>query len=430
MHTNFAKVADLTPYERNSRTHSPEQIDQIAESIQRWGFTMPVLVDGDGLIIAGHARCEAAKKIGLEEVPVIVAQGWSEEEKRAYVVADNKLALNAGWDSELLRGELDFLKDKGFELGAMGFDQDELKALMETPMPMVGKTDPDAVPPVPEKTFVEPGDLWQLGPHRLICGDALDPEVIALLCSGDEAVDLLLTDPPYNVDYTGGTGLKIKGDKQPDEAFRKFLGDAFAAADTVLKPGGAFYVWYADSEAYNFHGATRDVGWKLRQVLVWRKSSLVLGKQDYHWMHEPSLYGNKEGGDVAWYIPEHENATYGWKDGSAHEWHSDRKQTTVLEFDKPKKSADHPTMKPVALFQYLMENSTAPGAVVLDSFAGSGTTVIAAAQAARLARVCELDPFYAEVILRRWQTFSGIEPVLAMDGASMSEVKAKRLANQ
>jgi DNA modification methylase len=416
----------LKPAEQNSRVHSEAQVDQIAASLKKFGWTMPVLVDENGVLIAGHARVRAAQKLGWDEAPCRVAEGWPEAKKTAYQIADNKLAENASWDNEILRSQIKALDGHDFDLTVLGFDSGTIDRLLETPFPVVGKVDENDAPPAPETPFVKEGDVWLCGPHRLICGDATSPDTLAALCAGD-SVSLYLTDPPYNVDYEGSTGMKIAGDHQPDEQFRKFLSDAYKAADLFLKPGGAFYIWYADTEAYNFHGALRDVSWRLRQVLVWKKSSFVLSKQDYHWIHETSLYGNKEGGDVAWYYPEHENGAYGWKDGASHEWSSDRKQTTVLEFDKPSKNADHPTMKPVALFQYLMENSTKAGDVVLDSFAGSGTTLIAAAQSCRIARLCELDPRYAQVILERWLSFSGEEPTLAISGMALSDVKKSRM---
>lgn len=423
--TEIFPVDQLIPYVNNSRVHSEYQIRQIANSIETWGFTMPILIADDNTVIAGHARLEAAKLLGLSSVPVMVANGWSDDQMRAYVIADNKLATNSSWDDEILRNEIEMLKMSGFELGVMGFDESEIDALLNALQPVSGKTDPDKVPPKPKEPFVKEGETWDMGPHSLWIGDSLDAEAVAAFCAPDE-VALWLTDPPYNVDYHSADGKSIQGDKQEDAQFRAFLRDAYLAADKVLRKGGVFYVWYADTEAYNFHGACRDIGWRIRQVLVWRKSSFVLGKQDYQWQHESSLYGNKEGGDVAWYFPEHEASLYGWKDGAGHEWHSDRKQTTVMDFDKPPKNADHPTMKPVALFRYQMENSTAAGEVVLDSFAGSGTTLIAAAQTARKARLIELDPVYAEVILRRWVDFSGEQPVLRATGQSFEEVEAER----
>ena len=426
-HYETRAVTALTAYAKNSRVHSPEQIDQIAASIEEWGFTIPVLIDEDDNIIAGHARVAAATQLGLEVVPVLIADGWTEDQKRAYVIADNRLAETSTWNEDLLREEFKALAEAGYHTQLTGFSHDIINDLINTPLPMTGKVDPNTLVPVPEVPFVAVGETWACGPHKLYIGDSLDPEALAALCDG-VPVALWLTDPPYNVDYSGSDGKKIVGDKQEDAAFRLFLADAYRAVDPLLIKGGVFYIWYADTEAFNFHGACRDVGWKIRQCLVWKKSNFVLGHQDYHWKHESAIYGNKMGGDPAWYEPEHEQAVYGWKDGAGHNWNSDRKQTTVLEFDKPKSNLEtgHPTAKPVELFEYLMRNSTAEGDLVLDSFGGSGTTMIAAAQAARICRVVELDPRYAETILKRWLAFSGQEPILLSTGQTLTEVQSER----
>lgn len=270
-----------------------------------------------------------------------------------------------------------------------------------------GQTDPDAVPEAQEEPVSRLGDVWLLGRHRLMCGDSTDAGSVALLMNGSNA-DLLLTDPPYNVSYEGGTKdrLTILNDSMDDEKFRSFLADAFKAADTVMKNGAAFYIWHADSEGYNFRGAVRDTGWMVRQCLIWVKNSMVLGRQDYQWKHEPCLYG--------------------WKDGAAHLWTSDRRQTTVLEFNKPNRNGEHPTMKPVELFEYQMLNSTNREAVVLDLFGGSGTTMIAAEKNGRSARLMELDPRYCDVIVRRWQDFTGQEATLEDGGRTFARVKEER----
>lgn len=359
-------VSALVPYARNARTHSEEQVAQIAASIREWGWTMPVLVDEDGGLIAGHGRVLAARKLGLTEIPVMVAAGWTEAQKRAYVLADNKLALNAGWDAELLRVELTDLQAFDFDLGLTGFADDELAAL--TAVKTDGLTDPDEAPNPPEIPVSCLGDVWLLGKHRLMCGDSTSVDDMEKLTAG-QMVDMWLTDPPYNVAYEGGTKdkLTIQNDNMADDDFRQFLRDAYVAASTVMKPGAVFYIWHADSEGYNFRGAARDAGWTVRQCLIWKKSSQVMGRQDYHWRHEPCLYG--------------------WKDGAGHLWASDRKQTTILEFDKPSRNGEHPTMKPVALFEYQMLNNTKGGDIVLDSFGGSGTTLIAAEKNGRIARL-------------------------------------------
>ena len=396
-------IEKLVPYAKNSRTHSEDQVAQIAASIKEWGFTSAILVDEDGGIIAGHGRVMAARKLGLASLPVMVAAGWSEAQKRAYVIADNKLALNAGWDNELLALELAELDGLGFDVELTGFSDEEIKALMPVEV-TEGLTDPDDAPAVQENPVTVPGDVWVMGKHRLLCGDSTSVDDLAKLTQGS-LVDMWLTDPPYNVAYEGGTKekLTIKNDSMGDDQFRQFLRDAYTAADTVMKPGAVFYIWHADSEGYNFRGAAKDAGWTVRQCLIWKKSSMVLGRQDYQWKHEPCLYG--------------------WKDGAGHLWAADRKQTTILEFDKPARNGEHPTMKPVALFEYQLLNNTKGGDIVLDSFGGSGTTLIAAEKNGRTAMIMELDPRYCDVIVKRWQEFTGKQATHAETGKPFAEVK-------
>ena len=385
-------INKLIPYAQNSRTHSPAQVAQIAASIREWGWTTPILVDTEGTIIAGHGRLLAAQKLEMETVPVMVAKDWTEAQKKAYVIADNKLALNAGWDENLLNLQLTELTETGFDVYLTGFTDEEMAKLK----PIVlngGLTDEDAVPEAPEEPRTRLGDVWILGKHRLLCGDSTNVDAISKLMNGQLA-DMLLTDPPYNVNYEGKTkeALKIKNDTMDNDSFRMFLRDAFVSADTVMKQGAVFYIWHADSEGYNFRGAAFDAGWKVRQCLIWKKQTLVMGRQDYHWIHEPCLYG--------------------WKEGASHLWASDRKQTTILEFDRPSRSAEHPTMKPVALFEYQMLNNTKGSDIVLDSFGGSGTTLLAAEKNGRQARLMELDPKYCDVIVKRWQEYTGQEAIL------------------
>lgn len=402
-------IEKLVPYARNARTHSDEQISQLAASIKEWGWTTPVLVDEQGSIIAGHGRTLAAQRLQMAEVPVMVAKGWSEAKKRAYVLADNKLAMNAGWDNEMLALELGEIGELGFDLDLTGFTAEEIEALM--PVEVVpGLTDPDDAPAVQETSITVPGDVWIMGKHRLLCGDSTSVNDLEKLTDG-QLVDMWLTDPPYNVAVQGGNhgdperknGLKIMNDKMPDEEFRQFLRDAYVSADTVMKPGAVFYIWHADSEGYNFRGAAKDAGWAVRQCLIWKKSSIVMGRQDYHWKHEPCLYG--------------------WKEGAGHLWATDRKQTTILEFDRPSRNGEHPTMKPVALFEYQLLNNTKGGDIVLDSFGGSGTTLIAAEKNGRIARLMELDPKYCDVIVKRWQDFTGKIAVHAETNQPFAEVK-------
>ena len=381
-------IEKLIPYARNARTHDEAQVSQIAASIKEFGFNNPILISDDYLIIAGHGRLAAARKLGLAEVPVIRLSHLSDTQRKAYVLADNRLALNAGWDNDLLKLELIELKAKDIDLEMLGFSAEELDGLLNALEPTEGLTDEDAVPEPPEEPITKPGDIWILGKHRLMCGDSTSIDHLEKLCDGRQ-VDMWLTDPPYNVAYEGGTKekLTIKNDSMDDDQFRQFLRDAYTAADAVMKSGAVFYIWHADSEGYNFRGAAQDAGWKVRQCLIWKKSSLVMGRQDYHWKHEPCLYG--------------------WKEGAGHLWAADRKQTTILEFDKPSRNGEHPTMKPVALFEYQMLNNTKGGDIVLDSFGGSGTTLVAAEKNGRVAYLMELDPKYCDVIVKRWEEFTG-----------------------
>lgn len=399
---NYKKIKDLIPYCNNSRTHSDEQVLQIASSIKEFGFTNPVLIDGQGGIIAGHGRIMAAQKLKIEEVPTITLSGLSEAQKKAYIIADNKLALNSGWDDELLKIELEQLKELDFDLGLIGFSDDEL-ALLVGGETTEGLVDEDQVPELVDDPVTVLGDVWLLGNHRLMCGDSTSIQAIETLCAG-QLVDMWLTDPPYNVAYEGKTkdALKIQNDSMNDGDFRHFLRDCYVAADSVMKAGSVFYIWHSDSEGYNFRGAAMDAGWKVRQCLIWKKQTMVMGRQDYHWKHEPCLYG--------------------WKDGAGHLWAADRKQTTILEFDKPQRNGEHPTMKPVALFEYQMLNNTKGGDIVLDSFGGSGTTIIAAEKNGRIGYAMELDPKYCDVIIKRWQDFTGKQATLESNGKTYNEL--------
>ena len=397
-------VSSLIPYARNSRTHSDEQVTQIAASIREFGFTNPVLIDSNGTIIAGHGRVMAAKKVGLVEVPCLRLEHLSPSQIRAYVIADNKLALNAGWDDEMLKAELLTLQEEGFNTDLTGFSDDELNALLNSEI-VKGQTDPDEVPEPPVEPITKLGDIWVLGNHRLMCGDSTNIDSAKRLMR-DDLADLLITDPPYNVDMTAknemlqkaGKARKdestfgIQNDKMSNDDFRQFLRDVYSTANSAMRDGAVFYIWHADSEGYNFRGACIDVDWKIRQCLVWVKSVFAIGRSDYHWKHEPCLYG--------------------WKDGAAHYWGSDRTQTTVLNFNRPSRSTEHPTMKPLELFEYQIGNSSKPNDVVLDLFGGSGTTAIACERLSRKARLMELDPKYCDVIVKRWEDFTGKKAVL------------------
>lgn len=388
----WLSVETLIPYAKNARTHSDEQVAQIAGSIKEFGFNNPVLIDKENSIVAGHGRLMAARKLGMDKVPVVRLEHMTEAQRKAYVLADNRIALNSGWDTSMLSLELQELKDD-IDLSLLGFDADELDALLNPIEETEGLTDEDAVPDVPEEPKTKLGDIYILGNHRLMCGDSCSITDMEKLVNGRQ-VDMWLTDPPYNVAYEGKTkdALTIKNDSMGDEGFRQFLRDAYVTADTVMKSGAVFYIWHADSEGYNFRGAAHDAGWKVRQCLIWKKSTMVMGRQDYHWKHEPCLYG--------------------WKDGAGHLWAADRKQTTILEFDKPSRNGEHPTMKPVALFEYQMLNNTKGGDIVLDSFGGSGTTLLAAEKNGRHAYLMELDPKYCDVIVKRWEEFTGKKAVL------------------
>lgn len=388
-------VKDLIPYVNNSRTHSDMQVNQIAASITEFGFTNPVLVDDKNNVIAGHGRILAAEKLSMDTVPCVVLTGLSEAQQKALVIADNKLALNAGWNYDVLANEINNLLDMDFDIDVMGFSDEELAALLETEVE--GETDPDSIPAEPEFPRAELGDIWLLGNHKVICGDATILTEYEKLF-GDVRCDLYLTDPPYNVNYEGKTkdALKIENDKMDADAFRLFLSDSFTNASAFMKDGAPFYIWHADMEGYNFRGACMDSGLSVRQNLIWNKNSMVLGRQDYQWKHEPCLYG--------------------WKEGAKHTWYSDRKQVTVLDFDRPTANKDHPTMKPVNLLEYQVRNSTKTGDVVLDTFAGSGSTLIACEKSGRTCYAMELDPKYVDVIIQRWQEFTGQEAIHAETG--------------
>ena len=376
------KIEKLIPYRNNARTHSDEQVEKIAKSMREFGFINPVLVDGKFNIIAGHGRVLGAKKLGMKEVPCLFIEDLTEEQKRAYIIADNRLAEDAGWDKEMLKIELEELQNLNFDISLTGFEMDDFDFGMDETEVVEDEFDET----VPEEPKSKKGEIYKLGKHYLMCGDSTDINDVEKLMNGAK-VDLFLTDPPYNVDYQGGTGLTIQNDNMDEDTFREFLKVSFFNANTVMKEGAVFYIWHADSEGYNFRGACHDIGWKVRQCLIWCKNTLVMGRQDYHWKHEPCLYG--------------------WKEGASHLWASDRKQTTVLEFDRPSVSKEHPTMKPIGLFDYLIKNNTKKDDIVLDLFAGSGTTIIACEQNGRVAYSMELDPRYVDVIIARWEKLTG-----------------------
>lgn len=427
-------IADLTPYARNSRTHSEAQVAQIAASITEFGFTNPVLVDAEGGIIAGHGRVLAAQSLGLETVPVLVLDHLTEDQRRAYVIADNKLGLNAGWDEDALRAEIEALTAAGYDLDVIGFDEAELSSIRSERTK--GITDPDDVPAAPSVPTSAVGDLWLLGRHRLLVGDATSEANLDQLMAGS-AADLVWTDPPYNVAISGTAGT-IMNDDMADGAFRSFLDAAFANYARALKLGGVIYVAHADSERVNFTASFTGAGLKLSQVRIWVKHSATLSRQDFNWQHEPILYG--------------------WREGAGHYFAGDFTKTTVLDqdldvdklkrteaiallkevrqhirstvirHDRPTKSDLHPTMKPVALVQEMIEDSSRHGEIVLDLFGGSGSTLIAAEKVGRRARLMELDPRFADVIVRRREDFAGRVATLEATGQSFREVADERRA--
>ncbi|QGH03553.1 DNA modification methylase [Streptococcus dysgalactiae] len=375
------KLSEITPYKNNPRNND-EAVGPVAESIKEFGFKVPIVVDKNGEIVNGHTRYKAAKKLGLETVPVIVADDLSDEQIKAFRLADNKVGEIAVWDLDLLNEELNDILD--LDMSVFGFDVlDNLDDLIEDEKDL-----DDFTETVPDEPKSKLGDIYQLGGHKLMCGDSTNEADVKKLMNG-ELADLLLTDPPYNVAYEGKTkdSLTIKNDSMDNDSFRQFLVNAFSSANEVMKPGAVFYIWHADSEGYNFRGACFDIGWTVRQCLIWNKNAMVLGRQDYHWKHEPCLYG--------------------WKDGAGHLWASDRKQTTVIDYEKPQRNGVHPTMKPVGLFDYQIKNNTKGSDIVLDLFGGSGTTLIACESNGRHARLMEYDPKYVDVIINRWEELTG-----------------------
>ena len=386
MEIQYRRLSEITPYDKNAKTHDQTQINNVAESIRQYGFVQPIVVDRDGVIVIGHCRALAAKKLGMKSVPCVCVDDLTPDQVNALRLVDNK-SNESLWNFDLLADELEGLDLTGFDFD-WGLSEEETQEVEEDEAPEVDETQP----PVTKL-----GDIWKLGRHRLMCGDSTSTECVQKLMGGLQA-DLLLTDPPYGVDYTGKTkdALKIENDAKSDDDFIAFLRSAFEAADSVMKDGAVFYIWHADSKAYVFRMACQMVGWEVRQVLIWVKNAMVMGRQDYQWKHEPCLYG--------------------WKSGAGHLWASDRKQTTVLEFDRPTKNKEHPTMKPVALFDYQIKNNTKGGDIVLDLFAGSGTTVIACEQNGRTAYVMEYDPKYCDVIVKRWENLTGEKAVLVNDG--------------
>jgi DNA modification methylase len=396
----------LVPYARNARTHSEEQVAQIAASIVEFGFTNPILAGSDGVIVAGHGRLAAAQKLGLDTVPVVVLDHLTPTQRRALIIADNRIAENAGWDDAMLRIELQSLQEDGFNLDITGFDADTLAEIMAGEETTVdGQTDDDAVPEVSATPISRPGDVWELGNHRLVCGDATDPMSYELLMA-DAQADMVFTDPPYNVDYANSAKDKMRGKDRP--ILNDNLGDGFydfllAALTPMLERcAGATYIAMSSSELDTLQQAFRAAGGKWSTFIIWAKNTFTLGRADYQRQYEPILYG--------------------WPEGENRHWCGDRDQGDVWNIKKPQKNDLHPTMKPVELVERAIRNSSRPGDIVLDPFGGSGTTLIAAEKSGRIGWLIELDPKYVDVIVRRWQDWTGQRTVRESDGVAFDDL--------
>lgn len=387
MQVQSMKISEVKPYPNNPRNND-DGVEAVANSIKEFGWQQPIVVDKDNLIIVGHTRYKAAKKLGMDKVPVVVASNLSDEQVRAYRLADNKTGELTDWDMSLLDDELGDIAD--IDMSDFGFDLDLDDDEVEV-------QEDDFDDEIPEEPKSKLGQIYQLGRHRLMCGDSTNPEMVKKLVGGVQC-DLLLTDPPYNVDYSSKDygrdkfsktrkNNQIANDKMAPDEFYKFLFSVFTNAKDNLKDGASFYIWFSDLATVEFNNAANEAGLLVKETLIWEKNNIVLGRQDYQHKHEPCLYG--------------------WVKGGSHSWYSDRKQTTVLHFDKPQRADLHPTMKPVALFDYQIKNSTKSGDTVLDLFGGSGTTIMACEQDGRNACVMEYDPRYVDVIIKRWEDFTG-----------------------
>ena len=380
-------LSKLVPYVNNARTHSPKQLAKLRSSLREFGFINPVIIDRDFNVIAGHGRIVAAKEEGITEVPCVFVDYLTEAQKKAYILADNRMALDAGWDEELLRIEIESLQGTDFDVSLTGFGEDEIADLFAGDGEKDVKDDDFDLSAALEKAaFVERGDIWTVGRHRLMCGDATSAEDVSALMDGKKA-NLIVTDPPYNVAFKSGSGLSIQNDSMENGEFYTFLYNSFSCMVEHLEKGGAAYVFHADTEGLNFRKAFVDAGFHLAGVCIWVKNSLVLGRSDYQWQHEPVLYGFLKNGK--------------------HPWYSDRKQTTIWNYDKPKRNKNHPTSKPLDLLGYPICNSSQENAIVLDTFGGSGSTLMACEQTNRICFMCELDEKYASVILRRYVEDTG-----------------------
>ena len=394
----LVSVDKLVPYQNNARTHSPEQINKLRSSLREFGFINPIIIDRDYGIIAGHGRLLAAKEEDMTEVPCVFADHLTEAQKKAYIIADNRMAMDAGWDEELLRVEIEALQADAFDLALTGFDEKELSKLFDDGNE-TEDDDFDVSEELKKPVFSKAGDVWTLGRHKLVCGDSTKAETYETLMQGKKA-NLVVTDPPYNVNYEGTAG-KIQNDNMASEKFFDFLFDAFSNMEKVMADDASIYVFHADTEGLNFRKAFDAAGFYLSGCCIWKKPSLVLGRSPYQWIHEPCLFG--------------------WKKSGKHQWYSDRKQTTVWEFEKTKKNTDHPTMKPIPLLSYPIANSSMSNTLVLDPFGGSGSTLIACEQMDRSCYTIELDEKYCDVIVRRYIEFKGSSDGVSVlrDGAEL-----------
>ena len=401
LNIEYRPVDSLIPYANNARTHSDEQLAQIAASIREFGFNNPILVDGDRGLIAGHGRLLGARKLGLTTVPVIELAHLSPTQKRAYILADNRLAESAGWDNELLSLELTDLSAAEFDLELLGFSADELDKLLDSEN--TGLTDDDAVPEVTESAISKSGDVWLLGEHKLLCGDATKAEDYKALL-GDELADMTVTDPPYSVNYANSAKDKMRGTHRPilnDNLGSEFAPFLLATCKNILSfTKGAVYIAMSSSELDTLQSAFRAAGGKWSTFIIWAKNTFTLGRADYQRQYEPILYG--------------------WKDGAQHFWCGARNQGDVWQINKPHKNDLHPTMKPVELMERAVRNSSKTRDIVLDPFGGSGTTIIACEKSGRRARLMELDPKYADVIIRRFQDYTGKQVTRQSDGVSFN----------
>lgn len=380
-------IHSLVPYEANARIHSEDQVRQIADSIARFGFNNPILIDSQGVIIAGHGRLEAAKLLGMETVPVAVIGHLTDVERRAYIIADNKIALNSGWDIQSLANELIQIDTGELDLTITGFSNEELADILASIKEPEEYGAEDSVPAPARIPKVSLGELYLLGENRLLCGDSTIIDSVARLMNNEKA-DCVFTDPPYNVDYEGSDGQKIQNDKMDEEEFKNFCNLFYTTLFLSMKPGAGIYVFHADTMGDHFRSEFKKAGFHLASTLIWNKSSLIMGRSDYHWKHEPCLYG--------------------WKPGASHNWYSDRTQTTVYDHAKGSGQDNkmHPTCKPVSLVEYFLGNSSKKRDLILDLFGGSGSTLIAAQKNDRRCNMMELDPIYCGVILDRWQEFT------------------------